>query len=115
MAAQSPKNQGGFLEGLASTMGQLASLSVLPDAQQHVPFVNELMKAIQGYLHHPNVGGKALGQQQGQQGPQALGAGGGGQPSVDATQQGTPGVGQGAQMPNPDELRRMLGANAQAA
>lgn len=107
-SAVSPKNQGGFLEGLAQVAGQLAQLSVLPDAQQHVPFVNEILKAIQGYLHHPNVGGKALG-------PQAAGAGGPGQPSVDMTQQGTPGVQQGAQMPNPDELRRMLGANGQAA
>lgn len=107
-APGTPKNQGGFLEGLAQTMGQLASLSVLPDAQPHVPFVNELMKSIQTYLHHPNVGGKALG-------PQAAGAGGPGQPSMAMTQQGTPGVQQGSQMPNPDEMRRMLGANAQSA
>jgi hypothetical protein len=101
MASVSPTNQGGFLEQLSKTMGDLAGLSVLPDATDHVGFVNELMKAIQTYIHHPNVGG------------QALGAGGPGQPSMAMTGQGTPGVMPGAAMPNPDELRRMLTAVAQ--
>ena len=88
------KNQGGFLEGLAQAMGLLASLSILPDAASHVEFVNSIMAQIQGYLHHPDVGGLAL-NPSGQQAPELQGG--------------------GMQMPptpNPDELRRMLGANA---
>jgi hypothetical protein len=105
MAAPQQKGTNTVLEGLSQTMGQLASLSVLPDAQPHVQFLNALMSEIQKYLHKPQVGGQALG---------PAGPPGGGPPGAGPTPGGPP---PGAQPATPpvDELRRMLGANATAA
>ncbi len=94
-------------------MSQLAALSVLPDAQPHVPFVNSLMSEIQKYLHKPQVGGMALGAPPGAGGPPGMG---GPPPGADAGG-APPGGGmvppqgmQNMQPPTPsgDELRRLL-------
>lgn len=107
---QQPKGANSILEGLSQVMSTLASLSVLPDAQPHVPFVNSLMAEIQKYLHKPQVGGMALGPQPGGGAPPG-GAAPGGPP-----QGGPPPGMQNMQppTPNPDELRRMLQAGAGA-
>ena len=109
MAPKDQKGANSILEGLSGVMSQLASLSVLPDAQPHVPFVNSLMAEIQKYLHKPNVGGAALGP-----GGPPGGAPDQGGPPPGAMPGGPP---PGAQPATPpvDELRRMLGANATAA
>ena len=97
-------------------MGQLASLSVLPDAQPHVQFINALMMEIQKYLHKPDVAGKALGPGVGQGPPGPPGAGPGGPPG--APPMGGPPQGiQNMQPPTPpaDELRRLLATAGRSA
>ncbi len=99
-----------ILEGLSNVIGALAQLSVLPDSQPHMGFINALISEIQRYLHKPDVAGQALN-------PAQAGAGGqmpGGGPPQGA--QGPPQEmvpPQGIQnmqppTPNPDELRRLL-------
>ncbi len=117
MAGQSgsqPKGANSILEVFSGVMSQLASASVLPDAQPHLQFVNALMSEIQKYLHKPQVGGAALGPG----GPPGGGPPGmGGPPGAPPGGPPPGGMPPGAQPPTPpvDELRRMLGANATAA
>ncbi len=111
---QQPKGANSILEVFSGVMSQLASASVLPDAQPHLQFVNALMSEIQKYLHKPQVGGAALGPA----GPPGAGGPPGAMPG--GPPGGPPpgaGVPPGAQPATPpvDELRRMLGANATAA
>ncbi len=109
-SGQQPKGANSILEVFSGVMAQLASASVLPDAQPHIGFVNSLMSEIQKYLHKPQVGGQALGPA----GPPGAGPMPGGPPPDGAPPGGMP---PGAQPATPpvDELRRMLGANATAA
>ncbi len=112
MAAPQQKGSNSILEGLSGVMSQLAALSVLPDAQPHVPFVNSLMSEIQKYLHKPQVGGMALGQP-GAGGPPGMGGGPppGAEGPPGAPPMGAPPQGmQNMQPPTPsgDELRRLL-------
>ncbi len=110
-SGQQPKGANSILEVFSGVMAQLASASVLPDAQPHIQFVNALMAEIQKYLHKPQVGGQALGPA----GPPGGGAAGVAPPTAQAAPPG--GMPPGAQPATPpvDELRRMLGANATAA
>ncbi len=113
MAAPQQKGSNSILEGLSGVMSQLAALSVLPDAQPHVPFVNSLMSEIQKYLHKPQVGGMALGAPPGAGGPPGMGGGPppGAEGPPGAPPMGAPPQGmQNMQPPTPsgDELRRLL-------
>ena len=117
MAGQSgsqPKGANSILEVFSGVMSQLASASVLPDAQPHLQFVNALMSEIQKYLHKPQVAGAALGPGGPPGAPPGAGGPPGGPPPGGPPPGGMP---PGAQPPTPpvDELRRMLGANATAA
>ncbi len=112
-----PKDAGNSaLQILSGVMSDLAAGSVLPDAQPHLNFFNSLMQEIQKYLHQPHVAGQALG---GQGGPPGAPPGAGGPPGAPPGQppmappQGMQNM--GPPTPSVDELRRMLGVNAQAA
>ncbi len=95
-----------ILEGLGQIIGSLAQLSVLPDAEPHLGFVNSLIVEIQRYLHKPDVGG------------QALNPAGGDQMAPPMAPPMVPPQGiQNMQppMPNPDELRRLLTVGGRSA
>ena len=87
-----------ILEGLGQIVGSLAQLSVLPDAEPHIGFVNSIISEIQRYLHKPDVAGMALN-------PAGQMSGGGAPPGMVPPQ----GI-QNMQPPTPpgDELRRLL-------
>ena len=102
--AAQQKGSNSILEGLSQVMANLASLSVLPDAQPHVQFVNALMMEIQRYLHKPQVAGAALGGQ-------------GGPPPTPGAPPTPPQGMQSMQPPTPpaDELRRLLATAGRSA
>lgn len=105
-----------MLQGLQAILGQLGALMAAPDGD--VQFLTQLQHAIVGKIkqstQHAVGGGGAPGQGNaiapgGGAGMAGFGAGG--------TQGGPPGGGPApgpGSMPNPDELRRVMGANAQS-
>lgn len=105
-----------FLDGMGKILGQLGSLMAAPDAD--VMFVQKLQMVIAARIHQGvqqamPVQGAPQGGQGSPPGPP------GGQPGQPGGQMAGPpgvnGVNQLAQPPNPDELRRMIGAGASGA
>lgn len=122
----SSQNNDSVSEGLKKVFTQISQLKLLPDAGQHIQFILLLEQAIMKYLQQQASQAAGVGQAQGQGQPD-MGAGGaasaGGPPGMPAPPGpagfapgggaggGMPGV---TQMPNPDELRRVLaGAGGQ--
>jgi hypothetical protein len=127
------KQAAGVLEDLKGIYSDISNLMLDPDAGQHAQFIQGLQQAILKYIQQQQqlkaqqaaqaqqaAAQQALGG--GQQQPGQMPGGGpggrpGGPPMGGPSQAGQgapppPGGGaspQGAQMPNPDELRRVLG------
>lgn len=112
-----------FLQGLGKTLGDLGSLMAAPDAD--MMFLQKLQMVISARIHQgvqqamPGPQGQSGGQQgpPGQggmgsppQGPPGMGPAGGQPGGQLAGPPGVSGVNNLAQPPNPDELRRMIGA-----
>ncbi|HXA31496.1 MAG TPA: hypothetical protein VNV87_04495 [Acidimicrobiales bacterium] len=117
-------------DGLGKVYTDIASLQLLPDSAPHAQFLSQLQMVIQKYL----TAFKQKAQQQQMQAGQALAGGqvpGGGQPGQPPgggmgaalppppgpAQFGPGGAGGGGspgnvQMPNPDELRRVLAGSS---
>ncbi len=109
-----------FLQGIGKILGDLGSLMAAPDAD--VMFLQKLQMVIAARIHQ---GVQQAMPTPGQQGPPGQGGVGsppqgppgqgpaGGQPGGQlAGPPGVNGVNQLAQPPNPDELRRMIGAGS---
>lgn len=127
MAAKSG-DKGTFIDGLKGVYSDVANLALLPDSQsnpQYMQVVQQLqqaiLKVIQGIAQQKAQQAAQMQQQQAAQAAQMQGGGmmggqrpGQGQPPAGPMKgqpggppsQGSP----GAQMPNPDELRRVLAA-----
>lgn len=104
-------------DGLSKMLGQLAQMATFPDAD--LDFLTKLQMAITQYLR--SSGGQGPMDPNAQQGqPGQPGMPPGAPPSNVPPPSATPGAPggmagggmMGMGMPNPDELRRMLGANA---
>lgn len=106
-----------FAEAMGKIVSDISQASLLPDADPQ--FLAQLQGVIVGYMRQ-KAGGGQPGQQQGQPGGMGMGAGAPGMSPPGAPDltgggggmmQGAPtpnGVQPLAQMPNPDELRRMI-------
>ena len=102
-----------MVDGLTKIVQQIGALKLSPNAD--IDFLTQLETAILSYVHQQNSQGSQA--QQGAPGfpPGASvpGMGGPGGPGGGLTPAGVPGVMQSPGMPNPDELRRMVGAAQQ--
>lgn len=121
-------SQKNVMDGLSTVYTEMAGLMLLPDSAQHQQFLTGLMQGIQQYVQQQGQqaaqmkmqgAGQAAGQPMpGAGGPPPPGAGSGG-PTGPPLQGGPPGAGGPMRgplnMPNPDELKRMLGATGAAA
>lgn len=96
-------------QGLQKILGELAQLKLAPDADMQL-----LMGLEQAIIQSVQQKSQQQGQpgQPGQPGGQPGQGGGGpqGLPPMNPQTGGGPSMGLGSQLPNPDELRRMLGA-----
>lgn len=111
--ASASKQPPTMIDGLKQIVQTIATLQFSPDAD--IAFLKALETEILVYVHQQlSAGSQAQGGAQ--QLPQAsvpgMTPGGGVAPG--GQDQGVPGLMQGAQMPNPDELRRLVGAAGQA-
>jgi hypothetical protein len=113
------------IDGLKKVYTELAGLMLLPDSAQHMQFLTGIQQGIQKYVM--SQGMQAAGQ------PMPGGGGPGGPPGGGAPPGGPGGMGPGPgprqgpppgaggpmqgplNMPNPDELKRMLGATGAVA
>jgi hypothetical protein len=127
MAPKGKGGEGSVLDGLKNIYGELANLNLAPDAQQHQQFLQGLQNGIQKYLQMQaqrqaqqmaqmqqmqarNLGAGQVNPQMG--GPQMGGAPRPGMPPGQPggpPSQGSPGM----QMPNPEELQRVLATQGQ--
>ena len=114
-------------DGLRKVYTDVASLQLLPDAPQHAQFLSMLQQGIQKYLTTTAAQKQQQSAQQAQQlagagGAPSAGAGGGAPlpPAPGPAQFGPGGASGGGspgpvQMPNPDELRRVLAGSSGVA